>query len=377
VNSAALEIAGINRNTPDPSGGQILRDTGRNPVGILVETAMESIRAQIPEPTTDVRRRAIRNAMKAYAREGITSVHDCNGMEMADDLDALREDGRLSVRFYNMLPASWLTRAMSEHWRTGNGDAFARIGPVKVFTDGALGPNTAAMLEPYEGSNNSGVIVTEQDTLNDIIVKASNADLQVACHAIGDLAVRSVLDAVEGARKSGKPPWRPRIEHAQITHPDDIPRLKELDVIASMQPVHCTSDMQMADRFWGERARWSYTWRSLQRAESALAFGSDCPVESCSVLEGLYAAVTRKRHGRPATGWYPEECVDINTALQAYTIGAAYASGEEDEKGSLTIGKMADFVVLDRALTEIPPEEILQTRIMLTVVGGEVVYDGR
>lgn len=247
-----------------------------------------------------------------------------------------------------------------------------------MFADGALGSGTAEMLAPYEGRPDAcGVAATDSEQLYEGVRAAAQGGLASAIHAIGDAAVRRVLDVYERVAAEGLAGnLRQRIEHVQLLSPDDVPRLARLGVIASMQPLHATQDMEMADRQWGARARLSYAWRSLLDSGAVLAFGTDCPVESLDPLAGLYAAVTRERaDGTPRGGWYPEQRLTLQQALYAYTIGSAYASGEEGDKGSLTPGKLADVVVLSRDVFSGPPEAILDTVVDMTIVGGQAVYE--
>jgi predicted amidohydrolase YtcJ len=278
--------------------------------------------------------------------------------------------------------------------RTGFGDDRLRVGPVKIFSDGSLGSQTAQMLAPFEGTDNYGVPTISQDDMEAAILAASGAGIAVAVHAIGDAANRRTLDAFARARaaESGQDTMpagpdvdgyaryalRHRIEHAQLVDPADWPRFRELGVIASMQPIHATSDMHAADRLWGARCgRGGYACRSLMEAGARLAFGSDCPVETFDPILGIHAAVTRQDEtGDPPGGWYPAERLTVAEAVHAYTLGAAYAAGEEARKGSLTPGKLADFVLLDRDLFTIDPTTIPQTRVVATVVGGTVVAGG-
>jgi predicted amidohydrolase YtcJ len=235
------------------------------------------------------------------------------------------------------------------------------------------------MLEPYaDDPENTGIPTATSEALVELVGKANGAGLSVAIHAIGDAANRAVLDAIAAARsaKGSRGQLRNRIEHVQLLHPDDLPRLADLDVIASMQPIHATGDMVIADRYWGERAATGYAWRSLLDAGTRLAFGSDAPVEPLSPLLGIHAAVTRRRtDGAPGPeGWYPEQRLTVRQAVHAYTEGAAYASGEEALKGSLAPGKLADLVVLDHDIFEIDPAHIHETQVVATMLGGEFVY---
>jgi predicted amidohydrolase YtcJ len=269
--------------------------------------------------------------------------------------------------------------------RSGFGDEYLRVGGVKIFADGALGPQSAHMLAPYEdAAGNVGIPTHPAEELNEMVRRAHESGLSVTVHAIGDGANRAVLDAIERSRGTGsKPPGvrvpglPDRIEHVQLLHADDVPRLAELGVVASMQPIHATSDMQMAERHWGQRCNLAYAWRSVLDSGTALAFGSDCPIETLDPLAGIHAAVTRRRaDGSPGPeGWIPEERMSVEQAVRAYTLGAAHASGETHLKGSLEPGKLADLVVLSHNIFQIDPMEILDTRVDMTVFGGRVVHE--
>jgi predicted amidohydrolase YtcJ len=233
------------------------------------------------------------------------------------------------------------------------------------------------MIEPFLGQpDNTGEAAITQEELEDTVLKASSAGIACSVHAIGDKANRRVLDAIGKARRArvGQE-LRHRIEHVQLLHADDVPRFRELQVIASMQPIHATQDMYLADRYWGERAELSYAWRSVLKAGGRLAFGSDAPVESMNPLVGIHAAVTRQRaDGEPEEGWYPEQRLTVTESVHGYTLGAAYAGGTERDRGSITVGKLADLVVLSQDIFEIPPQDILGTRVLATVFDGEIVY---
>jgi hypothetical protein len=250
-----------------------------------------------------------------------------------------------------------------------------------MFADGALGPRTALMLAPYEGEpNNRGIAVTEKEEMIEFASRASAAGLSLTVHAIGDRANHDVLDVYDAVRQEeharGGQRLRHRIEHFQIAHPADFRRLKALDVVASMQPIHATSDMEMADRHWGDRAKYSYAWRTVLESGAILAFGSDAPVDPIEPLAGLHAAVTRQRaDGNPGPdGWYPEQKLPIDQAVRAFTMGPAVASGQEARLGSLSPGKLADLTVFDQDIFEITPSELLDVAIAGTMVGGSFRY---
>jgi len=378
VNSAALERAGIGARTPDPEGGVIVRDpaTGE-PAGLLTERAIQAVTVLAETASPDRLEQAIQDATRAAHRAGIGAVHVVEDGEVFAAFQRLRARGGLSVRVCMAIPEDSLDAAIGVGLRTGFGDPWLRVGGVKIFSDGALGPQTASMLEPYEGQpENRGVVVRTPEQLRDLAARASSHGIAVTVHAIGDRANRWALDAIEAAQgDSRRHGLRHRIEHAQLLHPDDLPRLARLGVTASMQPIHCTQDRDIVDRYWGERGRYAYAFRSLLRAGTHLAFGSDAPVETLDVLTGIYAAAARKRVSEPERpAWRPEEALTVRESVRAYTEGAAYASGEEDVKGRLAPGCVADFVGLSEDLFAIPPDRIPEVRVRFTAVGGTVRY---
>ncbi|HEX9091856.1 MAG TPA: amidohydrolase family protein, partial [Anaerolineales bacterium] len=268
--------------------------------------------------------------------------------------------------------------------RTEFGDDMLRIGPVKLFADGALGPHTAAMLMPYQDDpQNSGILKLEAGELFELGRQAVSNGISLAVHAIGDRANREVLNAYVQLRQFERTllthpsaPHHHRIEHVQVLHPDDIQRFSELNIIASMQPIHATSDMLMADHYWGARSSYAYAWRSLISHGTMLIFGSDAPVESPNPFWGIHAAVTRRRaDGSPSPqGWYPEQCINVFEALQAYTVGPAYASGMGEQLGKLAPGYLADLVITDQDPFSCSPEELMNIHPIATMMGGEWVY---
>jgi predicted amidohydrolase YtcJ len=393
VNSAALALAGITRDTPDPPGGRIGRDAQGEPDGILYEgAAMESVYRLVPDESAAERRGAVLQALQNVTAAGLTGFHDCESPEAFAAFQELEAAGQLPLRVVMLLALPTLRESIAVGLRSGFGSTRLRVGPVKIFSDGSLGSQTAEMLAPFEGTtDNYGVGTISQPDLEAAILAASGAGIAVAVHAIGDAANRRVLDAFARARlveSGGVPPpggadgdgyarytLRHRIEHAQMVDPADWGRFRELGVIASMQPIHATSDMEAADRLWGARVgRGGYAWRSLQQAGARLAFGSDCPVETFDPLRGIHAAVTRQdKRNQPPGGWYPEERLPVADAVRAYTLDAAYAGGTDHLLGSLTPGKLADLVLLDRDILASDPQTIPQTEVTATVVGGEVV----
>jgi predicted amidohydrolase YtcJ len=391
VNSRALQVAGISADTPDPDGGQILRDSAGVPTGILLENAIGLMREHVPEPTSEEIDTALQAAFPVAWSLGLTGIHDCDGRSAFLAYQRLRQRRELGLRVHKHIPSKRLEQAIGVGLRSGLGDDWLWVGHAKIFADGALGLRSAWMIEPYEREpDNWGIPVHTPDQLGALIHRAAKHGFACAVHAIGDQANRAVLDAFEHldggrpehAAQRGKETSRTRIiphriEHVQLLHPDDLDRLAKSGVVASMQPVHATQDMEMAERYWGKRSALAYAWRSLLERTTVLAFGSDCPVEALSPFPGLYAAVSRRRHtdGAPGTeGWYPEQRLTVTEAIYAHTMGAAYAAGRAHRLGSLSPGKLADLVVLDRDIWQVEPEEILHTRPLGTMIGGHWVY---
>ncbi len=381
VNSRALELAGVTSATEDPPGGEIVRDESGEPTGMLLETADGLVYDVIPTPDLETMVAALRQGAAEAHRLGLTGFHDPGHPTILAALQVLRARGELGLRALVHIPTDRLESAISLGLRSGLGDEYLRIGGVKIFADGALGPQTAHMLAPYRGTTDYlGIPTHTAGELQDLVHRAHKAGLSVVVHAIGDAANRVVLDAIETAqgleRKDPSPSLPDRIEHVQLLHPDDIPRLAELGVVASMQPIHATSDMVMAEHHWGRRCDFSYAWRSVLDSGARLAFGSDCPVETLDPIAGIHAAVTRRRaDGSPGPeGWIPAQRLTMTETVHAYTTGAAYASGEAHLKGSLAPGKLADLVVLSQDIFQIDPMETLDTRVEMTVFDGQVVY---
>ncbi|MGH2371967.1 MAG: amidohydrolase, partial [bacterium] len=298
VNTAALRLARVTSQTPDPPGGAIGRDHTGEPDGILKEEAKVLIHRVIPSPTGETREQAVRAASAEFHRLGLTGVHAFTGASdegavQFDTLQRLRDRGELAIRVTATVPDRLLESATQAGLRTGAGDAMLRVGALKIFADGTLGSQTASMLEPFDGQpGNLGIRVRTPDEIDDLVRRANDAGLWCAIHAIGDRANRDVLDIfdrhLDASRRAGA---RHRIEHVQLLHPEDAPRFARLGVTASMQPIHATADRDIAERYWGARARWSYAWQSLTQYGTRLAFGSDAPVETPDPWRGIYAAV--------------------------------------------------------------------------------------
>jgi hypothetical protein len=376
VNSAALIRARIEGRVKDPDGGKFERDASGILNGVLRETAAHQVRRLISPPTPDQARKALLRAQALAFSLGITAV---GGSARKDEIPhylnfADSSDQKLRI---NLWRVSDNFRFEDDRFEKVSGMRF-RYATLKGFVDGALGSQTAAMWESYENdSSNSGVATIKEGPLARWVRAAHGEGYQIALHAIGDRANSICLDAIEMAGASGRgPEYRPRIEHAQILRSRDIKRFTEIGVIASMQPIHCTADLRFVEpRIGAERAKGAYAWRSLLSNQVVLAFGSDWPVETLDPIAGIHAAVTRQDdHDQPPGGWQPQERLTVAEALRAYTGAAAYAAFWEESLGTIEEGKLADFTVLSQDLFAIPPEDILKTRVLATIVGGEVVF---
>ncbi len=380
VNTAALNLAGITLDTPNPKDGAIQRNAKGQATGVLLETAMGLVGSAVPEPSIHDIEQAIQKAQPILWKMGITGVHDFDRRESFMALQSLHASNKLKLRVSKNIPVENLDQATTLGLRTGFGDDWLWIGSVKAFMDGALGPHTAAMFQPYENEpENKGILNMDGEELFEHCRKAADVGLSMTVHAIGDRANHEVLNAYEQLRKyetaQGLPHLRHRIEHVQIIHPDDAPRLAGLNIIASMQPIHATSDMFAADRFWGNRSKYSYAWRTQLNYGALIAFGSDAPVESPNPFLGLHAAVTRRRaDGSPsAGGWHPEQKLKLAEALSAYTLGAAYAANAEDRLGMLTENHLADLIVLNEDPFKVDPNDLLSLNAIATMINGEWV----
>jgi predicted amidohydrolase YtcJ len=407
ANTRALQLASITVASKDPPGGKIDRDTTGQATGIVRETARQAVTAVIPKPNHDRRRQAIEAGLQELARSGITSVQDNSDYQDSklswDDFQIFEEierQGKLTVRITEWLlfndPLPVLLEHRASHPQSDN---LLHTGMLKGFMDGSLGSRTAALLEPYaDDSTNSGLPQYDQDELIKMTMERVNAGFQIGFHAIGDKGVQMALNAfaaatsdrvgtglgpVQAERSSAAPSpasapdLRFRIEHAQVTNFQQVGKFKELKVIASMQPNHVLTDMNWAEaRLGPKRAAYSYAWASFAKKGVVLAFGTDYPVEPVAPFRGLYAAVTRKSEDGKKE-YYPEQKLNIEQAIAAYTTGSAFAEFAEKNKGKLAPGMLADLVVLDTDITAVPPEKILGTKVLRTVVGGKTVYEAK
>jgi predicted amidohydrolase YtcJ len=380
ANSAALSEAGIVRSTPDPPGGKLDRDSGGELTGIVRENALDLIYSHIPPPTSAQRRKALELATEDAIQNGVTSVQDYSTWDDFLVLEEMEHEGKLPIRVTEWLsfddPVDLLKRHRSAY---AADDPILHTGMLKGFMDGSLGSRTAALFAPYaDDTANSGIPLYEQEKVNQMTVERARAGFQIGFHAIGDRAVSMALNAFAAVEAAGYgKKSRFRIEHAQVVAPGDFDRFRELHVIASMQPNHLLTDMRWAEaRIGPERTKTSYAWKSLLDHGVLLAFGTDYPVEPVTPFRGLYAASTRMDETHQ-TAYHPEEKLSIEQALCAYTEGSAYAEFAESKKGKLVPGQYADFVVLDRDVTRIPPPQILGTKVLWTVVAGKTVWQAK
>ncbi len=381
VNSYVLKESGITADTPDPDGGEIVRDpdTGE-PTGVLKENAMGQVkRSHYGKNGEEDNLRHLKLALEQAKILGVTSIHHIGrGLEFFDQAAG---NGELTVRVYycpKLTDDPETLQEYSELKEKYKNNPLIRFGFLKSFIDGTLGSATAALFEPYnDDPSTSGVLVIEPEKLEKVVLEADRRGFQIGIHAIGTRGNHLVLDVYEKAiQANGRREARHRIEHTQILAESDLPRFAQLGVIASMQPSHCITDKRFAeDRLGKKRCRYAYAWRSVLDAGANIAFGTDAPVEILNPMDGLYAAVTRKdREGEKGEGWFPEEKLTMEEAIELYTLGSAYASFEEDIKGSIEPGKLADMVVLSQNLLEIPEDKILDTEVVYTIFDGRVIY---
>jgi predicted amidohydrolase YtcJ len=393
ANTLALKMAHVTLASKDPQGGEIAHDSSGAPNGILRETAQTLVSSLIPRPTPQKQRQAIEAALHDIARSGVTSAQDFSGDTGEENLanfkilEQIESEGKLTVRISEWLPFDQPVESLKQRRDSHpQSDPMLHTGMLKAFMDGSLGSHTAAMLQPFtDDPKNSGLPRYEQSKLNEMSKERVQAGFQLGFHAIGDKAVEMALDAFAEAEKAanasdaqapdGTANFRLRVEHAQVTNPAQVDRFRELNVIASMQPSHLLTDMHWAvSRLGPQRAAHSYAWAEFENHGVELAFGTDYPVEPVAPFRGIYAAITRKSNDGKQE-YYPAQKLTIEQAIAAYTTGSAYAEFAEKRKGTLVPGMLADFVVLDRDITAISPEEILGTRVLRTVVGGKTVYE--
>ncbi|MEP1447893.1 MAG: amidohydrolase [Paraglaciecola sp.] len=377
VNSKALEIAGITKDTLDPPGGKIMRDDRGNPTGILIDNAENLLLKHLPKTSEATLAAQLNAAGSHLLSEGITSVHDAGmGKAVYDYYKRRVAEHSLPVRIYPMIAAT--SPVLKELLKTGHVQDqydWLSIRSVKAYGDGALGSRGAALLEPYsDAPDNSGLLVTRENDLKPLFDLVLGHGFQLNFHAIGDRANRLALDQfADSFSRVGGRALRNRVEHAQVININDIPRFKDLSIIPAMQPTHATSDMNMAkDRLGAQRLKGAYAWQTFLKQGSPVAFGSDFPVELSNPFFGLHAAVTRQdRNNRPDDGWIPSESVTVKQAFRGFTIDAAYAAHQETILGGLTVGKWADFILIDQDIFTISPQDIWKTQVLETWIAGE------
>jgi predicted amidohydrolase YtcJ len=385
VNSEALRRANITSQTPEPDGGVIAREADGAPTGMLFEPgATNLVSAVVAAPDESVLAEGLHGVLHELGARGITGVHNIEDDQSLRVLQRLHGTGRLALRVLLYLQKRSLPSAVRLGLQAGFGDDYLRFAGIKLFMDGALGPQTAAMLEPYEHQpNNLGLLTIDEEEVARQVAAATTGGIGIAIHAIGDRAVHTALDGIEatlqtnarGLSSTAIRPMRIRLEHVQLAAPADIQRMASLGIIASVQPFHAVVDRDTAERSWGGRHRRAYAYKTLTQAGIPLALGSDLPVDTADPLRILHAAVTRQNdqeQGRPA--WVPDQSLTVREAIWSYTMGAAYAGGQEQLQGSLEVGKLADMVVLDEDPFTIPPERLAEIQVAATLVGGNLVY---
>ena len=374
VNSKALKLAGVDKYKKNPPGGKIDRDPDSGePTGILKENACHLIWEKVSSPFPEKSKRLLAEAQKLANSFGLTGIHNFEEQKAVFFFRQFLKDEKLSLRVCFWISKEDLDFAISFGLRSGFGNENIRFGGVKLYSDGALGSQTALMFEPYENSkDNFGIEVTSQKELIQWVKKANQAKIGVAIHAIGDKGVHQALNAI--GRSTQNKNLRHRIEHAQLICPQDMGRFRKLGVIASVQPYHANSDRDIVDKYWGKREGFRYPYKSLLNQKTKLVFGSDAPIETMDALRIIHAAVTRRKEGERRKAWYPQESLSVSDAVFAYTQGASYTSYEEKIKGSIQIGKLADMVVLSKDIFGVNPEEILDTKVEYTIVGGKISW---
>ncbi|HEY6286757.1 MAG TPA: amidohydrolase [Ktedonobacteraceae bacterium] len=385
VNSLALQRAGITAETSEPSNGTILRDSTGEPTGILQEEGATFLVYDIIDRRDPaLTRHLVQGKLKELQQAGITTIHDIEESDALNLFQQLHEEGALGVRVHMILPRNMLPELRDLGLRAGFGDDMLHLGGIKIFADGTLGSQTAAMLDSFEGNpDNHGILVLPEQEMKETVSAAAELGMSIAIHAIGDRAAHVALNSFEQAQRhfdeiqtTKAPRLRYRLEHVQLITPEDLERMRRLGVVASVQPYHAVADRDIAERYWGKRHRRAYAYRTMQQMGIPLALGSDAPVETFDPLHILYAATTRNdpitAQQRPP--WLPEQALPVAQAIWDYTMGAAYAGAEEDSKGSLTVGKLGDAVVLHEDILAVPQEKMSENEVQATIFGGKVVF---
>ena len=373
VNSAALAVTGIDRSTPDPFGGVIVRDANGEPTGLLLERAVDLVASRLPAPGPDRTLRAVRDAQAVAHRLGVTGIHDVEGPDALRAFRTMESAGDLALRVVFHPPVSQLPQLVETGVRSGQGTEWLSLGGVKLFLDGSLGSRTAWMLAPYEDGRDCGMPITAKEDAAAAVRMAAENGLACTVHAIGDAAVRRALDLLEAAPRVDLPH---RIEHFQCVHPDDLARAARAGIAVSMQPAHLLVDAPLAESRWGTRSQGAYAFRTLLDHDTMILFGSDVPVASIDPREGVYAAMSRiPVGGDPGRPWYGDERITFEEAVRCYTQVPAIAAAMSDRRGTLAVGQDADLVAweVDPAVQAEEGEAFREARSRLTVVGGMVV----
>jgi predicted amidohydrolase YtcJ len=384
VNSLALQRAGITAETPQPANGSILRDGSGEPTGILQEAAAtDLVYRVIDKSDLELSRVLIRRTLQDLRRSGITTIHDIEGTTSLQLFQELRDEGALNTRVQMLLPR-WMLPELRERGINNDENDLLRVGGIKIFADGTLGSQTAAMLEGFEDNpTNRGILAIPEQEMQQVVSDAAAMGLTIAIHAIGDRAARVALNSIEraqqllaqqGTQNNAGPGLRYRLEHVQLIAPEDLERMRRMGVIASVQPFHAVADRDIAERYWGKRHRRAYAYRTMHDMGIPLAMGSDAPVEIFDPLRILYAATVRRDPATKRPPWLPDQALPVADALWGYTLGAAYAGAEEQRKGSLTVGKLGDAVVLREDILSVPQEKMSENGVQATILGGKIVY---
>ena len=384
VNTPALKMMGITKDTVI-KGGNIHKDANGNPNGIIDEAALDWFKSCIPKPGIPQIKETIERASREALRHGLTSIQtdDLEGTDfntMFESYRSLADENKLPIRIYEEVQAARcdkLKRFLEKGMRTGYGSDYFRIGNIKLLVDGSLGARTAALKDDYsDEAGNKGINVYTQEELDEVIGMAHNSGMQVACHAIGDSAIEQVINSFEKAMKANNKPMRHRIVHCQIANSDIFNRMAKLGIAADIQPAFVPSDYAIAEKRIGmERSKKSYAWNTMLKHGIHMGGGSDCPVESFDPIWGIYCAVTREDiNGNPPGGWMADEKLSVEEAIKLYTIGSAYVSFDENKKGTIKAGKLADMVVLSEDPYKVNPKDIKDIQVLMTVVGGKIQF---
>ena len=376
VNSATLEKCGINHSFTGTGNRNVIPDEKRELTGIFQENDRQLIFEKIPLPAFEELKPALLETFSEFHKFGITAAHS---METPFDFSIYQQlyfEGNLGIRIFWYLPVKFLSSAEELKIHSGFGNSFLKICGVKLFADGALGSQTAEMLNNYNGLDHAGVSVLSENELHELVSRCISQKLSCAIHAIGDKANQKVLNVfAQFHNKSQNLGLRHRIEHVQLLHPDDISKFQKYNITASVQPIHLAADIPMIEKYWDDRGRFAYAFASIANSGARLIFGSDTPIELFDPWKGIYTALQRKYLVNPKNGsFYPEENINIQTAIQAYTSGSAWVVGEDMNLGSIEIGKEADLILINQDIFSESPEILLDTKVLLTVTAGKIVY---